>query len=350
MGRLSVKDLISVADLDFWNKAKFVEEQSTEGVIYVHEDITLFKEYNRLHNAICYRDERQLPFNTEGLLYFLLFSDVVNEVRISERDSRGIKVIFPGDKKVAVIWVNGGNRYEFDISNILQAKEGNRPHKVLSEISRLVDCIDPMLLQGAISSVLLFSHGPGYEENLDISGVEFTCNLNCLNGQVLENGIVTGANRKRVTQLTYKDEMKQLIDWANKVPKTLFVTCGSLKFICYDMSYESVYINEDDFEVDRDTYNGTMYVSTYMECECKVTSLSYWNAYVEPWLHISKFLSDKPNHTMVKDALEFWNDVAVDYLERKVDSIDMENLYQTVLDVILSPKEWDDEIWTRVKF
>jgi len=66
-------------------------------------------------------------------------------------------------------------------------------------------------------------------------------------------------------------------------------------------------------------------------------SLVYWETYIEPWLHIPNILANRPNPQRTTQILDFWQQAT----GRRVT---LQNLEQVILDEILIG-QWNDEIW-----
>ena len=214
-----------------------------------------------------------------------------------------------------------GVRKRFHIGNLDQmilTEEENRPHDIVRFLQEALKDNDDSLIKRLSIMCQPYSLYTMRSDKLAQLGV--------VNGDSLT--LVYLADQASATLDVFIASLSTLAleVAAELLPKYLFVSQGSLKFICYDFVLDAKNFIEKRGEI-----------TIGARATCTVVSLSYWEIYVEPWLHLPYLLLKRPNPKMTQEILAYWSDVAgFDIL--------LESLERVIIGNILVA-HWDDDVW-----
>ena len=110
------------------------------------------------------------------------------------------------------------------------------------------------------------------------------------------------------------------------MPKHFFLSSGPFKFVCRVTHLDEKYAHKSSIGSD---------LSVRPNIEAKAINLSYWETYVEPWLHFSAMLR-RSNVRIADDVLAYWSDVAGRELQ-------LEDL-ETVITATILGDGWNDDV------
>ena len=323
-------ELILITDPYFWSKTRVVDDRVAHEIVQVRGDSDL------------------LPFDVPALLYYLIFSPLVRAVSLR---GGGVEVTIEDERVVVSLpervyrtkayatrayerGMSKGrderdadtfNHMEIeDIDEIVRAEEESRPHDVLRLLSRIIDTEGQLrrrLYQACLFPSLLYQY-----DAVDTNKILGTVDSKSLELRY-SKGIPESTARADLKMYARSVDVDALDKLLSQLPAYVFLSVGSLKFICWG------------FSLDDEKISGSLTTELVVSIKstCKAISLSYWEVYVEPWLHLPHLLLNRPNPKLTGKALDYWSDIAGF-------DIRLETLERVIIASILVDR-WDDDVW-----
>jgi len=326
------EEVLMLTDPFFWEKAEYITRQASNGTLYLRE---------------------QLPFDAVTLVYYLLFCPSVErifsptgdpriaelrEVLASNKDISGslrearislhapadnISVTSLSDTTATIRSYIGGvdipQKIRFD--DIRAANEAGRLH----EVFRLLSERTKMITIGAIKFVSFLKYtSPVIELDFNVSGVIARAICNWFIGP----GAWVTINIKTPILLEGAEGFRRATKLVDSfVPKHFFLSSGPFKFVCKVTHLSEKYV--------RKSSEGSE-IGARANTTDKAINLSYWETYMEPWLHLPALLQ-KSNAKIADRVLSYWSNVAKRVLQ-------LDTLKAAITEAILED-EWNDDVW-----
>lgn len=337
--------VLSLADPYFWGKVKSVDDRAVNGTVYLHPKSSYISRFSPRKDVTPIKGEDKLPFSLTSLLYYLLFSPIVKEIKEQDiPDAQTLRFDRLEDNDAFFIVTNGGSRRGHVIipqdilSQIVAAENERRPHDVMLLLNEFIqgNFALEFLVRDMVISRGITPQAPGHKQEI----IKLP--------QTLLEIDIDWVERRAfgVAEVALFSSSQRDIQFAtNKLKEDFgerhFYIYKSNKFVLYDFQIIPKSIEEfSELHHHRITIfpeNYTHVLSLQVNCKVVTVDLAYWEMYVEPWLHLPHLLLNRPNPKMATEILAYWSNLTGFNLK-------LETLEKVIIGWILADK-WDDTVW-----